>query len=593
MKINRARRQRGVVLLAMLAVIMLAATWMLINQLNSGSAGIDAARKTQNAAVLQRAKLALIGYVAAQAVKAGENHPGVLPCPEAAGYFDSTTDDGKSAGTCSLPKVGRFPWRTIGTDKLIDASGEPLWYVVSPGWAYTSGTGPVINSDTTGQLTVDGIANDAVALIIAPGPAFNAAASSGCAAKNQTRPTSGTPDWSNYLECENATYPTADATFVTTGPSASFNDQVLKITVADIMPAIEAGIANRIEREIAPLIAGVYSANASWGNLATLLPMGVAFSVPTSNVNAYAGTAAMQGLLPLSYAWTATSGTDAEIPCTPATTAPNYCEPNFVRWSGTPALTLSSVVSQQTSSCSVSTVTYSASPLIEYTKVDCTARATNWAGITDTTFSLVANALNAGASLRQFRTTATMSGISSALSRTATATLNSSGTAAVTLQATATGTTVADATCGLSGFAAFFFNCYTYSLSVPVFLLGDHPNVHALLDSTDATTGWFVRNNWHQLSYYAVAPAVAPGGTGSCVASSTCLQVTYHPSDGKQRAVLVLAGRALTGQDRSSSTLSNWFEGANADGTSPFEARSATLLTNRTFNDRIAVLSTN
>ena len=102
-----------------------------------------------------------------------------------------------------------------------------------------------------------------------------------------------------------------------------------------------------------------------------------------------------------------------------------------------------------------------------------------------------------------------------------------------------------------------------------------------------------MRNNWHQLAYYAVAAAVAPGGTGACVTSSTCLQVTYHPSNGKQRAVLILAGRALTGQNRTSSALSNWFEGANAGGISPFELRSATLSTNRTFNDRIAVISTN
>ena len=50
---------------------------------------------------------------------------------------------------------------------------------------------------------------------------------------------------------------------------------------------------------------------------------------------------------------------------------------------------------------------------------------------------------------------------------------------------------------------------------------------------------------------------------------------------------------AITGQDRTSSALSNWFEGANSGGTSPFEMRSATLLTNQTFNDRIAVISSN
>ena len=584
MKANAPRRQRGAALLAMVAAIMLAATWMLVNQLNTGSAGMEAARKAKNAAVLQRAKLALIGYVAAQTTKAFEDRPGTLPCPEAAGYFDSTTDDGKAASSCSLPKVGRFPWRTIGTDKLTDASGEPLWYVVSPGWAYTSGIGPVINSNSIGQLTVDGVANDAVALIIAPGPAFVVAASASpvCAAKAQVRLATGTPDWSDYLECENATYPIADATFVTTGPSASFNDQVLKITVADIMPAIEAGIASRIEREIAPLITAVYSGNASWGNLTTLLPMGVAFSIPSANANAYAGTPAFQGLLPLSYAET-TAGSG--VACT-ATAAPNYCEPNFVKWSGTPTVSISSGITQYPggpTNCTISTSTT--------TTVNCTAYGTAPIGSPPTVnLSIAATASNAGAALRTFNTAATMTGINAA-GRAAAATLDSSGTASVTVTgSSSSGTTVADATCGLSGVTGL--SCYQYTLSVSIFLFADHPNIQTLLDSTNAT-GWFVRNNWHLLSYYAVATAVGPGGAGSCVTGSTCLQVSYHPGNGKQRAVLLLAGSAIAGQNRTSSTLSNWFEGANAGGASPFEVRSATLSTNRTFNDRVAVISTN
>jgi hypothetical protein len=167
-----SNRQRGAALIALLAIIILAASWMLVSKLNATGSDIAAARQARNAVVLNQAKQALIGYVAAQAAKAGEPRPGALPCPEAAGYFDDPTQDGQAASSCTLPKVGRFPWRTIGTDKLVDAYGEPLWYVVSAGWAYTSGAGPVVNSNILGQLTVDGTANSAVALIIAPGPAI-------------------------------------------------------------------------------------------------------------------------------------------------------------------------------------------------------------------------------------------------------------------------------------------------------------------------------------------------------------------------------------------------------------------------------------
>jgi hypothetical protein len=95
-----------------------------------------------------------------------------------------------------------------------------------------SGSNSVVNSNSVGQLTVDGV-TDAVALIIAPGPAIAVTASTGCSAVSQARPTSGTPVVSNYLECENAT---GSTTFVTTKTSsATFNDQMLKITAAELL----------------------------------------------------------------------------------------------------------------------------------------------------------------------------------------------------------------------------------------------------------------------------------------------------------------------------------------------------------------------
>ena len=64
---------------------------------------------------------------------------------------------------------------------------------------------------------------------------------------------------------------------------------------------------------------------------------------------------------------------------------------------------------------------------------------------------------------------------------------------------------------------------------------------------------------------------------------------------GKQRAIIILSGSALAGQARTASpgVLANYLEGANADGTSPFETRSASLPVNRSFNDRVAIISSN
>src|SRR3954465_13631650 len=132
------RRQRGAALLALLAMLMLGTSWTLLSRLNAGADGLVAEKRLRNAEVLNQAKQALIGYVAAQAARTGENNPGALPCPENPGDFDSAAGrQGRAGINCGLlnaQKIGRFPWRTLGTDQLVDADGEPLWYVVSRNW---------------------------------------------------------------------------------------------------------------------------------------------------------------------------------------------------------------------------------------------------------------------------------------------------------------------------------------------------------------------------------------------------------------------------------------------------------------------------
>src|SRR5258707_14559681 len=199
-----ALRQRGAALMLLLAVVVMGAAWFVVRGLDAMPGDFTAATRTYNAQVLSRAKQALIGYVAMQASLAGENNPGALPCPEAAASFNSSSGtDGKTASSCTLPAVGRFPWRTIGTEKFIDTAGEPLWYVISPGWAYTGSTS-VINSNSVGQLSVDGSggtdSDTVVALIIAPGLPINVPASANCVAYSQTRSTSATPVIRNYFE---------------------------------------------------------------------------------------------------------------------------------------------------------------------------------------------------------------------------------------------------------------------------------------------------------------------------------------------------------------------------------------------------------
>ncbi len=558
MRQDFAKRQRGAVLLAMLAVVMLGSSWYLVSQLNAESGAASAARKNKNAEVLQKAKLALIGYVAQRTSLASENNPGRLPCPEAAAYFGDPAQEGIAAGNCTLPKVGRLPWRTLGLDKLVDAAGEPLWYVVSPGWAFTSGN-TNINSNTLGQLTVDGTANDAVALIIAPGPAFSVPGATGCGAWNQTRPTSGTPNWQNYLECENATWPTPDASFVTTGPSGSFNDQVVRVTVADIMPAIEAAIANRIEREVVPVLKSVY-ADATWGTSSTnpAFPFAAPFSNPgTSNYEGASGTLA--GLLPVT-----------SVSCT----GDPRCSTSFVAWNQaiTPSVTntggsgtlLSGTTCNFVSSTQARCLgTYNAASPVELTM---TARAGNVAmAFRQLNASQVtADYLRAGWNL---------------------------------ITASASGSFVSDGSANINATATFPNLAgspdINFRITMNIGMLADHP----IIDSSNPTHGWFMRNEWYRLLYYAIAPNHAPGGSLSCSSTGTitCLQVINLTDPTKQRALLALAGRSLsalsqTREGAAASALQNYLDSA--------ENRNLDLIfvqspVNRSFNDRFISISKN
>jgi hypothetical protein len=112
----------------------------------------------------------------------------------------------------------------------------------------------------------------------------------------------------------------------------------------------------------------------------------------------------------------------------------------------------------------------------------------------------------------------------------------------------------------------------TYSIRIQRAAIGDH----ALLDTADATTGWFARNEWFRLVYYAVAPsntaAMLPLER-SCTTAADCLSVA-NSSPTSKRMVLVLAGRALNGGARPSAALTDYFEFGNANAA--YEIRTVT-----------------
>jgi hypothetical protein len=589
------RRQKGYALLILAAIFVVGGTWYMLTRLNA-QASLAPRQRDHNARVLNEAKQALIGYVAMRAEKAGEQDPGALPCPEASGNYNDPSNEGTAAANCTLPAAGRLPWRTLGLDKLSDAAGEPLWYVVSPGWAKpNSTTNTIINSNTRGQLTVDGAANDSVALIIAPGAPMVAAAATGCAAAQQVR-TSASINVANYLECDNAT--PADGNLVTTGPSGSFNDQVIRLTTRDLLPPIEAAISKRIEREIVPALKSVY-ASTTWGTNVSasnpIYPFPAPFADPAATTS-FQGSAAScssnvcQGLFPAVFS--NVPGTTTL--CTSSTGSP--CDSNFVRWTDGTIQVQSVLISGTTyfpdgvvwtSPPYACTVVTSGPP--QTTRLDCIARVPAFAGILsgDVYIEVKGNASNVGMALRGFDPALSIPNVT--ITTAPTVALNAAGTGAVMFRGMTqvppgVGSVVSAGLCGISlGFLPGL-ECRYVTISVPLSFFPDH----ALLNTnTSSSTGWFMRNEWYRVLYYAVAQGATPSplpAAADCTPGTNC--ITLNTANDK-RAVLLLAGRSLTGTAGHTRAFTDFLDSAeNRDGNAVF----ATLSAGASFNDRAIVV---
>jgi hypothetical protein len=553
------RAQRGAALIVLAAILVLGTSWMLVSRLNAVNANRTTAEREHNARVLAEAKAALVAWMATTALDSSEDNPGRLPCPQYWGDVGSSTE-GRAGASCissSLqPAAGWLPWRTLGMSKPLDASGQQLWYIVSPGWAArTDGTTLTINSNSLGQLTVDGQANAAVALVIAPGRPLSIAPNAnqqaaGCTARDQSQALAlpGTaPSVLDFLDCQNGT--TSDGNFATSvvdnSTNTVLNDQVITVTTADLLPTLEAAIAKRIERDIAPALKTVFT-SSTWGFSGTdpIYPFAAPFTNPgpgagTSNYQGTFGT--YQGLLPFNQ----TQG------CTESPSEPR-CTTTFLAFSKSTADVQTggsgSILTQ--SSCSWQSDTYVCTgeyqqPSISVTvKINLSNVAMGLRKLDPTKISFTA--------MNDFDCTPTCWGTQT-VAHTDTATLNSDGSLTLTIA----GGMLPDIS------AAGWGTYANYRVSIERAAVGDH----SLLSSTDPTTGWFVRNEWYRLVYYAVASGhTAATLPPSCSTGSTCLTVANVSPSGAQRALLVLAGRSINGATRPSATLSDYLEFGNVTG---------------------------
>ena len=558
-----APRERGFAMIAILALAALFTAYLIASGLNPTGAGMVIEREQRSMNALRQAKAALIAYAASEQWQKYKNpatyfQPGALPCPDRDDDGDADCVGTLITTTSSI--IGRLPWKTLGIGDLHDASGERLWYALS--WNFRKlqdGTPPtIINSDTQGQLTVNGhaAANNVVAVLFAPGAAI----------QGQTRPFNPTDAAhnfpSNYIEGFDIT--TSDpVNYVFTSnalPSDTFNDRVLVITQAELMAAVEPVVAARIERDIKPLVQSYFS---TWG----FYPFAVPFAAgPPAAQADYKGVALQtNGLIPITNApfnWLNSAPDFITI----TQIAGGTSTPNITSWN-----------------CSGGV------------NVVCTI---NYTGDSDDRPAIQLQAILSGP------TTSFANGPASSLVGSLSM-IDGNGNTIPWSSSSPTFTPTTNIAIQAKGLVA----TYTGRLRNPVSTAGQVtitvPGITSYLPIqssstvTNPTGAWFVANQWYRQIYYAVSPGWVQGssacnplpGTPSCLTVAK-LPPSYVNANDK-RAILVFAGRELNGLTPRPANLANYLEGANltaANGTTPFvyENRAGVPIA---INDRVVVVA--
>jgi hypothetical protein len=118
-------KQRGIALLVMLALILVAFTTIAISRLSINSGEQKARARTTQALIQSRD--AIMAFTLSPAIP-NTTPPGTLPCPD--GNADGLADQLNAAGRCPQQR-GLVPFRTLGIPQPLDGTHSPIWYVVA------------------------------------------------------------------------------------------------------------------------------------------------------------------------------------------------------------------------------------------------------------------------------------------------------------------------------------------------------------------------------------------------------------------------------------------------------------------------------
>lgn len=191
MKTQIDRRQYGIALIALLALVSLVLVGTLLTFARGADRALERERITTEA--LAQAKQALIDFAVIRGDRQIEvvctgsdcRRLGDLPCPD---LINTGNQPGASPGCgTSDRRLGRLPWKTLGLPDLRDGYGERLWYALSSNFSWSTHSGctstnkaTCTNSDTIGTITIrdnsgnvvydSTAATGVVAVIFSPGP---------------------------------------------------------------------------------------------------------------------------------------------------------------------------------------------------------------------------------------------------------------------------------------------------------------------------------------------------------------------------------------------------------------------------------------
>jgi len=616
------RTQSGAALLAFMLIIITGASFILVSSLNSNVRQYS--RQAGTAATLQDARAALLSY----SVTYPENHisggPGILPCPD-------LNNNGSASGNCSFPDttLGRFPWKTVGVGEFRDHHGEHLWYAISDNFRTPQVT--QINSDTPGTLGVDGM-DDIVAVIFAPGAPV----------ESQDR-VAGPLLAANYLEGGNEVN---DNTF-TSRSAGEFNDQLVYITRRELMEVVEKRVLGDVVQALSAYQSAGWNTDTAFPWLSPFADPAVsAFRGQAGMIQGHvpfhwAGdTSGVAGRNPFAtdYFLSWNSVMDADIDRDSATDA----------WFTLPAATESCARNSLCNDASDSfnglvpdnTMIAAASCLwsdrltlgcppasYSYDKVHTVWSTANIYGYKNNTgtgwipfYTDTSGGwkwdwayFNSGAGAWGWGTYSIDRVVQGNLTREYAFDITLTGATDININPPAaasprtrdieiTGTlspssielTITDTLSGIIQYPDYGIS----SLQSQTTLASDNDTTGTIaaagitydIDIDDGELpAWFVQNGWHELIYIAYASGEgSPPGTAACSPSVDCIALEgIGGTNDDKRAIVLIAGQELPGQQRSASPDSNdYFEGENITADDQFRKDKSPV-----FNDQLRILA--